>query len=148
MEAQATTNTIQWEPTYKTPYNANKWPKDHEKNYAPSMTVPDQSMSIKEIMDRHAKGLPIIGNGNVPMYEDETTGILWPADWEKMDISEKQEYMEQAAKEIVQIREKHKKQKEKEYYDAAETYYRKKFEDEQQSKPQVSDAGGDSNKQE
>lgn len=39
-----------------------------ELNSQPSVTVPDQSMSIREIMDRFARGLPLDGE-RVPWYE-------------------------------------------------------------------------------
>ena len=46
-------------------------------NTQPSQTLPDQTMSIKTIMERYAKGLPI-ANALDPIYEDEenpSTGI-------------------------------------------------------------------------
>lgn len=36
----------------------------------PSMTIPDQTMSIPEIMERYVKGLPLSA-GRVPVYEGE-----------------------------------------------------------------------------
>jgi len=41
-----------------------------ESNDQPSETVPDQSMPIKEIISRYAKGLPISGTSSKPYYED------------------------------------------------------------------------------
>ena len=35
----------------------------------PSQTVPDQTMSIRTILDRYAKGLPTTGM-KIPIYED------------------------------------------------------------------------------
>lgn len=49
-------------------YNHNDYPG--QKFTQPSMTVPDQTMSIKTIMDRYAKGLPI-ADGFTPIYEDD-----------------------------------------------------------------------------
>lgn len=54
----------------------------HSQNYAPrleyytpvsdvSETVPDQSMSIKTMVDRYQRGLPIQGQSNPQYYDDE-----------------------------------------------------------------------------
>ena len=40
----------------------------------PSKTVPDQTMSIREIFQRYAAGLPIGGNIN-PIYNEDAMGI-------------------------------------------------------------------------
>lgn len=37
----------------------------------PSLTVPDQTMSLREILSRHARGLPIAGNNAPAFYSDE-----------------------------------------------------------------------------
>ena len=35
----------------------------------PSMTIPDQTMSLRQILDRYARGLPIAGV-KVPQFDD------------------------------------------------------------------------------
>lgn len=57
-----------------------------EVNTQPSQTIPDQTMSIPEILQRYARGLPIT-KGKVPIYtgeDDPFNGI----DPKKLDISE------------------------------------------------------------
>lgn len=48
----------------------NYVPKPGEVNTMPSMTVPDQCMSLQEILKRFARGLPVDG-GRVPLYDEE-----------------------------------------------------------------------------
>lgn len=47
----------------KTKHNHGEWKKSYKdlelQDYGESMTVPNQAMSIKEIIDRHARGLEI-----------------------------------------------------------------------------------------
>lgn len=85
---------------FKTAYNAI--PEEGEVNNMPSMTIPDDTMSVAEIMERYARGLPIAGQ-KVPSYElsEEENEALIPADWEKLDISERVEFMEDNAARIA-----------------------------------------------
>ena len=61
----------------------------------PSMTIPDQTMSIREILDRYARGLPIEA-GKVPIYDGEE----YTPDPRYMDLADRQEYMEYAKDQI------------------------------------------------
>ena len=60
----------------------------------PSQTVPDQTMSIRTILDRYAKGLPTTGM-KIPIYEDGDIDNYIP-DPKTMDLAERQEYAKQA----------------------------------------------------
>lgn len=55
-----------------------------EVNSEPSMTVPDQTMSLRTILDRHARGLPITGVNEQPTYNEDAEGI----DLKSLDLSE------------------------------------------------------------
>lgn len=68
----------------KNTLNAKSFPTKGEKNTLPSMTIPDMSFTIQEILIRFSKGLPISGNASKPVYNGE---LLVP-DVKKMDISE------------------------------------------------------------
>lgn len=46
-------------PQIKTPFNRDNHVKDHEVIDGPSMTVPEQTMSLRTILTRHASGLPM-----------------------------------------------------------------------------------------
>ena len=39
----------------KTSMNAREFEKNYERNSKPSLTIPDQTMSIRTILERHAK---------------------------------------------------------------------------------------------
>lgn len=53
---------------FRSPWNDHI--PDKQKFTQPSQTVPDQAMSIGEIMKRFVSGLPV-GGGRVPFYEEE-----------------------------------------------------------------------------
>lgn len=44
---------------YRTNLNSRYFPKNYEVNSSPSKTIPDQSMSLKTILERFARGLPV-----------------------------------------------------------------------------------------
>lgn len=75
---------------------------DHlgEKNKKPSLTVPGQAMSVLEIMQRWAKGIPVENLTRVAEYYEEEMPNL-----AKMDLSEKYEYMKQNAQLIKDLTE-------------------------------------------
>lgn len=86
----------------------NKWNyKDTDKKETfikPSQTMPDQTMSIPEILARYARGLPIT-QGKVPIYtgeEDPFDGVPF----EKLDISEREEIRRQNIDHLKQLYEK------------------------------------------
>lgn len=83
---------------FATQYN-NKRARDPERNTKPSLTIPDQSMTIREIMIRYAKGLPISG-GRVPLYENEDGEEDFYPDIEHMDLADRQQFLEDSKKEI------------------------------------------------
>jgi len=68
----------------KNSLNARHFPTHKEINNLPSMTIPDQSLKIKEILVRYAQGLPMHSNHQTPIYNGE--GYL--PDFKTMDISE------------------------------------------------------------
>lgn len=91
----------------KNPLNYDYQEHPGQKFTQPSQTVPDQTMSIKTIMERYAKGLPI-ADGFTPIYEDDdydSNGIN-PRTLDLVDIQElkaenksKIEYLENKVKE-------------------------------------------------
>lgn len=60
-----------------------------EVNTQPSLTIPDQTMSIRTILDRYAQGLPIQGEKASPFYD--TDEISEGIDLRKMDLVDMQE---------------------------------------------------------
>lgn len=51
-------------------YNSHLRPRNYQVNDQPSMAVPDQTMSLRTIVQRYANGLPISGNVKEPLYDD------------------------------------------------------------------------------
>jgi hypothetical protein len=60
------------EKQVKTWLNREEHPDTAKKFTMPSATVPDQTMSIKEILTRHAHGLPL-GGSQEGLYDEEGT---------------------------------------------------------------------------
>lgn len=79
----------------------------------PSQTVPDQTMSIRELIDRFARGLPL-GSGQIPLYEGDEE---FNPDMKTLDLAEQQELVEQRAEELrelkIKLDEGRKKQRER-----------------------------------
>jgi len=72
-------------------------------NKQKSLTVPDQAMSIKTILDRFARGLPV--EQFKPIYEeniDEDSDYI--PDPRTMDLADRQEFKEQILQEFETIR--------------------------------------------
>lgn len=84
---------------FKTPYNSNEFPIKAEKNKMPSKTIPDQTMSIKEILIRHSRGLPISG-GKMPIYEGEDNAM---PDMDRMELTDKMDLIQNNRDEIKRI---------------------------------------------
>ena len=88
----------------KNMYSADLFPKNYETNNEPSLTIPDQTMSIKEILNRFASGLPV-GGQKTPFY-DETESEEYIPDPRYMDLADRQELSEQYNFELQEIKKK------------------------------------------
>lgn len=95
-----------------------------EKNTKPSKTVPDQAMTIAEIIQRTQKGLPITGV-RVPMYNETEDGIM--PDVSRMDISEVYALKRAIAAKEKEIRQRLQEEEQKRQQEETEAYYKKKF---------------------
>lgn len=110
------------------------------------MTLPDQSMTVKEIMQRHSVGLPSVG-ATVPVYDSELEPDFdhdtdLPPDLRKLDISEVKDLQQSNKEKIADIQ---KKLREKNQRDAAEktkSQIRKELEQEQQKNKSKDDSTG------
>lgn len=86
---------------WRTPYNATMFPKHQETNDGPSMTVPDQSFTVLELLQRHSQGLPL-GAPKIESYdggEDPLDGL----DFTKMDLADQQSIREAHADYLKQL---------------------------------------------
>ncbi|WNK13133.1 MAG: hypothetical protein [Microvirus sp.] len=91
---------------FQTPFNRTT--RYYERITEPSMTVPDQTMSMKEILRRFASGLPI-GGIRVPLYEGEEdyeNSFLEGIDPKTLDISELDELKKHTADTILNLQTK------------------------------------------
>lgn len=67
----------------KNSLNAKLFPYTGKKILSPSMTIPDQSMSIRTILDRYSRGLPVTGRTD-EYYDEEDT----MPDYRTLDLTE------------------------------------------------------------
>ena len=88
-------------PTFQTYYKRVIGEKDYEINELPSETMPDQSMSVQELVYRYTHGQMLSGT-RTPIYEQEGD-IEFPANWDKLDISEKHAFIDEKRKEYEEI---------------------------------------------
>lgn len=79
----------------------NAVPDTGEVNSQPSMTVPDQTMSVKEILEKHARGGVIGLGGKQEVYNGEEE----IPDLKRMDLSEIAELKEANLREIQKFQE-------------------------------------------
>lgn len=77
---------------FKTQYNAKDYPSIGEINLKPSMTKPDQTFTVQEILNRFAKGLPMT-SGKVPMYDDPSNELAH-IDISRLDLADIQRLKE------------------------------------------------------
>jgi len=88
----------------KNALNANEFEKNYKIFTQPSQTVPDQSMSIKTILERYARGLPV--GGRLDEYYDEEDTLPNP---QTLDLAERQELEELYKFELNEIKNKSRK---------------------------------------
>lgn len=97
-------------PKFKSHYDFTD-PKQGQRFTQPSQTVPDQTMSIPELIRRYAQGLPL-GAPKVPMYtdgEDPMNGI----NFKKLDLSEQYDTIRSFNNELNETRQRLKNAKQK-----------------------------------
>jgi len=74
-----------------------------EINTLPSLTIPDQTLSIPELIKRYAQGLPL-GAPSVALYdENPEEDLLNGRNWKTLDISEKANFIQAAKQEYHEI---------------------------------------------
>jgi hypothetical protein len=70
-----------------------------EVNNLPSMTIPDQTMSIRTIVDRYTSGLPV--TGFTPVYDGED---FYMPDPKTLDLVDRAELAEKVKEEVSSIK--------------------------------------------
>lgn len=77
-------------PIVKNWLNNHLFPRSYEENDGQSLSIPDQSLTVAQMLERQSKGLPISFNQGTPYY----LGDEEMPDVQKMDISEIQDLKE------------------------------------------------------
>lgn len=92
---------------FQTHYRRIRGRKDYERNTEPSETVPNQALSVKEIMRRFASGLPL-NVSNVREYDSDTNENLtfddYMPDIKNMDPADRQEILENAKMQLEEVK--------------------------------------------
>lgn len=88
----------------KNSLNAKDFPKNYRKILTPSLTVPDQTMSIRTILERYSRGLPV--GGRLDVIYDEDNDLPDPR---TLDLAERQELEEIYKFELNEINNKSRK---------------------------------------
>lgn len=104
-------DAVQLGPTvvFRTQFNEAPY-EDGEKNDLPSLTIPDQSLSVSQIMARYAQGLPLDGV-KVPVYDGDDDVDL--PDPRRLDLAERQELAENVSRELSDLVDKRKRKQAK-----------------------------------
>lgn len=79
------------------------FPRKYETTDKPSLTVPDQALTIKQILDRYARGLPL-GGQKVPIYDGDDYDDM--PDLTMMDEPDRIQYMMDMRDELNELKEK------------------------------------------
>lgn len=66
-----------------------------------SLAIPDQSLSIRDVLKRHSQGLAVQGDPRNPIFNDDLGQIMV----ENMDRVEREQYLQQVRENIAWIRE-------------------------------------------
>lgn len=75
-----------------------------------TLTVPDQAMTIPEILARYARGLSL-ENGKIPIYENDDIDDYSFIDLRKLDFTERQELRETIDNRVREMRQDMEKQR-------------------------------------
>jgi len=81
----------------KNMYSVKLFANQYETNNEPSLTIPDQTMTVREILTRFSRGLPV--EQKIPMYNESESDEFIP-DPRHMDLAERQELSEMFKEEL------------------------------------------------
>jgi len=79
-------------------------PQQRESGFSGTCTVPDQSLTIKQILERHTRGQRI-PDKLIGYYDDEQDPLgLDGTNWETLDLSEKYDVMRQQKEKVAALK--------------------------------------------
>lgn len=67
------------------------------------MTIPDQTMSMTEILQRHRQGLPTMG-ARTTFYEEEGTEGMTQQEFQKLDLADQEQIIKQRKYQLEEIK--------------------------------------------
>lgn len=76
------------------------FPEKYEVNTQPSKTVPDQSLSVQEILRRYARGLPL-SDVKTPIYDGDENNF---PDLSKMDLADREAYLDEQVERLQALK--------------------------------------------
>ena len=82
--------------------NRESFPKNYKTFTQPSETIPDQTLSIRQILDRYARGIPM--DVKQPIWDENPTFEENFTDPRRMDLAEREEFAKQAKIELENIK--------------------------------------------
>lgn len=92
---------------FKTQFNANEFPKQNEPGGGVSLTVPDQALTVPQIMERNRRGLSVPQAKAMDYTHDDKGEALVPGadlpDISRLDLAEIQQLKAQAADQVQQL---------------------------------------------
>lgn len=91
-------NSKTGEVTPRTIRNRATWVATPEENNGISQTLPDQTLPIRTLIERYARGIPM--PTKEPIWDGEDNDLPDPL---RMDYAERQEYALKAAQELLEI---------------------------------------------
>lgn len=97
-------------PVFQTQYNARYRTRIAEKFTMPSLAVPDDSLSIADLVRNHLHGQPTNARTKEPIFllpkESDTDADFFPPS-DQLDLIDKQDMLDAAKSEINSIRSEH-----------------------------------------
>lgn len=75
-------------------------PQGGRKDFDPSITIPDQSMTLRDLLDRHSRGMPLGSHVNEPFYDEDGDGV----DFDALDIVDQMAYIAQKREDYERIK--------------------------------------------
>lgn len=106
---------------FKNHFNADQFESDDEINKLPGKTVPDQSMTVMDIMRNQSRGLPL--TSKVPVYHGD---VEYP-NLSALDLFQRHELLQSITDDIKKKRAELIDKKQKAYWDKVDDHYKKKY---------------------
>lgn len=125
---------------FKTHFNREQHRNDDEvkPGQSPSMTIPDQSLSVAELVYRFSNGLSL--EGKTPIWEEEDE-ITFPSNWDSLDLAEKHDFLRAKQAELQSLNDKLELQKRKESAAALEAEINKRVDQKIETRRAIREQG-------